>query len=109
MITVSEYLRANTNIEECGNLSINNTNITTCKTTNWMYNIVPSDGILWTISPNPSLSARVFNVFGYASNAGYVSNNLANGSFGVSPAVYLSSDITLQGTGTELDPYVITN
>ena len=36
MITVSEYLRANTNTEECGNFILNNTNKATCKTTNWM-------------------------------------------------------------------------
>ena len=34
MITVSKYLRANSNIEQCVNFSINNTNYTTCKTTN---------------------------------------------------------------------------
>ena len=46
MITASEYLRANPNTEQCGNLSINNTNKSTCKTTNWMYNIVPFGGDL---------------------------------------------------------------
>ena len=33
MITVSEYLRANNNTEQCGNLSINNTNRAICLTT----------------------------------------------------------------------------
>ena len=109
MITASEYLRANTNIEECENLSINNTNKATCKTTNWMYNIVPSGSTLWTISP-PTLNRYfVFSVSGIPSTAGFVSSNGVSNSKGVSPAVYLSSDITLQGTGTELDPYVITN
>ena len=47
LITASEYLRANTSKEQCGNLSINNSNGTVCLTTNWMYSIVPSNGYLW--------------------------------------------------------------
>ena len=103
MITVSEYLRANTNTEQCGNMGINNINQETCLTTNWMYN-VPSDGYLWTISPTASNSSLVFFLLG---DAGYVSSILANLSSGVSPAVYLSSDITLTGDGSQGNPYVI--
>ena len=107
MITASEYLRANTNTEECGNLSINNTNRATCKTTNWMYNIVPSGNYLWTISPSASSSAGVFDVCGNTSTAGSLSRNAANNSSGVSPVLYLSSDITLMGDGSEGNPYVL--
>ena len=46
LITASEYLRANNNTEQCENFSLNNTNSTTCLTTNWMNDIVPSDGYL---------------------------------------------------------------
>ena len=110
MITVSEYLRANTNTEQCGNLSINNTNKTTCLTTNWMYSIVPSaGGNLWTISPNASYSGLVFYVNGNTSTAGHVSNDFASDSYGVSPVLYLKSDITLIGDGSQGNPYVITN
>ena len=110
MITASEYLRANTNTEECGNYRLNNTNRTTCKTTNWIYNIVPSGGYLWTISPRASNSNDVFLVSDNASyGAGILSGYSAYYSRGVSPAVYLSSDIILSGTGSELDPYVIAN
>ena len=107
MITASEYLRANTNIEECENMSINNTNHSTCKTTNWMYNIVPSGVSLWTISPNASDSFFAFFVDGRASYAGYVMDNNVGISSGVSPALYLSSDITLIGDGSQGNPYVI--
>ena len=107
MITASEYLRANTNTEECGNLSLNNTNRTTCKTTNWMNNIVPSGSYLWTISPAASSSASVFNVSGFASNAGTLSSSFVNISCGFSPAVYLSSDITLTGDGSQGNPFTI--
>ena len=107
MITVSEYLRANTNTEQCGNLSINNTNYTTCKTTNWMYSIVPSNGYLWTISPIGSNSYSVFCVRGDTSIAGRLYYSSASLSSGVSPVLYLSSDISLSGSGTAEDPYRI--
>ena len=107
MITVSEYLRANTNTEQCGNLSINNTNKTTCLTTNWMYSIVPSGSYLWTISPTAGYSFNVFNVDGNPSSAGYVYNSAANTSRGGSPVLYLKSDITLTGDGSQGNPYVI--
>lgn len=111
LITASEYLRANTNIEQCGNLSINNTNRTTCLTTNWMYNIVPSGDLLWTISPSASGGYYVFLVNGgsYAGGAGFVGHSFANNSDGVSPVLYLSSDITLTGDGSQGNPYVISN
>ena len=109
MITASEYLRANTNTEQCGNLSINNTNRTTCLTTNWMYNIVPSGNYLWTISPVASHGSFVFIVSGYASSAGRLTLSDAGASSGVSPTLYLSSDITLTGDGSQGNPYVIEN
>ena len=107
MITASEYLRANTNTEQCGNLSINNTNYTTCKTTNWMYSIVPSNAYLWTISPSTSNSYSVFFVSGDSGTAGRLDSISAYNSSGVSPVLYLSSDITLTGDGSQGNPYVI--
>ena len=107
LITVSEYLRANTNSAQCGNWSLNNSNISTCKTTDWMFNIVPSNDYLWTISAS-ARSASVFNVDGGGNNsAGRLGDNTAANSRGVSPAVYLSSDITLTGDGSSSNPYVI--
>ena len=61
----------------------------------------------WTISPDASYSNGVFNVAYSGITAGYVYTSDANLSYGVSPALYLTSDITLQGTGSELDPYII--
>ena len=107
LITVSEYLRANTNSAQCGNLSLNNSNISTCKTTDWMFNIVPSNGRLWTISPSARSSSSVFDVNGSRGSAGGLGSGTANNSRGVSPAVYLSSDITLTGDGSSSNPYVI--
>ena len=104
LITVSEYLRANTNTEQCGTYSLNDDNYLTCKTTDWMYSAVPSDGYMWTISPLASISNSVFTV----NSGGSVGSNYAsNASRGVVPVLYLSSDITLSGMGEPGDPYVI--
>ena len=105
MITASEYLRANSNIDQCGNMSINNNIYETCKTTNWMQAIVPSDNMLWTISPLAQRgdSSTVFYVFSLIG----VGSVIANTSGGVYPTVYLSSDITLTGNGSQGNPYVI--
>ena len=106
MITVSEYLRANNNTEQCGNLSINNTNRAICLTTNWMYNIVPSDSYLWTISSSIGANDSVFLVANSGAS-GFVDNSLATYNNGVSPVLYLSSNITLTGEGSQENPYVI--
>ncbi len=101
LMTLSEYLRANTNPSLCGNYSLNETNYSTCKTTNY---IVPTTEYLWTISPNADYSNYVFYVYSY----GRVRTNLAsNRDTGVVPAVYLKSNINLEGEGTESNPYTI--
>ena len=107
LITASEYLRANNNTEQCENFSLNNTNRTTCLTTNWMYDIVPSDGLLWTISPSASDGRLVFSVYGYPGYASGLIDYDAAIPNGVSPVLYLGSDITLTGDGSEGNPYVI--
>ncbi len=51
LLTASEYLRANTNSEECGSLYLNNTNYDNCRTTNYLSKLsVPSYTLLWTMS-----------------------------------------------------------
>ena len=99
LITVSEYLRANTNTELCGNLSLNNSNYSTCKTTNWLF----KNDYYWTISPSSGNSNYVFRVYGN----GLVSSISANNINTVLPAITLSSDISLSGSGTAGDPYKI--
>ena len=99
LITVSEYLRANTNTELCGNFSLNNSNYSTCKTTNWLF----KETIYWTISPNSSSSFYVFDV----SYRGSVNDSSAHYAYAVLPALYLSSDINLSGSGTVEEPYTI--
>ena len=35
LITASEYLKANSNLEQCGTYNTNQSNASICKTTNW--------------------------------------------------------------------------
>ena len=107
MIIASEYLRANTNKEQCGNMNTNNTNKATCLTTNWMYNIVPSGGYLWAISPLDSSSNYSFFVSGFTNFAGEVNYSLVINSPGVSPVLHLTPSITLTGDRTEGNPFQI--
>ena len=73
-----------------------------------MYSIVPVNSYLWFLSSNFSNDHFVFNVSGNAQNAGMIFEYYnASYSHGVSPAFYLSSDITLTGAGTEASPYRI--
>ena len=104
--TVSEYLRANDNVEKCENVITNNSNNEICKETNWMYSIVPTDGYLWTLSANQTGGDNGLLPISYNNTIyNYHNNNV----FGVSPCVYLSAKIELGGNGTKDNPYVIIN
>ena len=100
LISVSDYLRANTNTEQCGTHMLNQDNYSTCKTTDWLF----MNDWYWTISPTASYSIGVFNVFSF----GFVNYDDANYSSNAPrPAAYLSSDITLTGEGTSSNAYKI--
>ena len=107
LITASEYVRANTNKEECGNLSLNNRNYKACNNTNWIYSIVPSMWYLWTISPKDEGTSGIYAVT--PGNIVDISSAYNSWHYTVSPVLYLTSDIVLTGEGTESNPYVITN
>ena len=84
--TVSEYIRANSNKEQCGIYSLNNDNSSTCKNSDWMFN---SD-IWWTLSPYSAYSGTVF----YVSDYGRVTTLGANyASRAVRPSITLSSEL----------------
>ena len=99
LITASEYLRANTNKELCGSNMLNNDNYSTCQTTNWLF----KNDYYWTISPDSSTSSDVF----YVRNYGNLDSSYSFSSYTVLPAITLSSDISLSGSGTAGDPYII--
>ena len=101
LVTVSEYLRSNSNQSSCGTFSKNNDNSSTCKNTTWMY----INDYWWTLSPDAGNSNNVFFVdsVGYVSfNSAYVTNNA------VRPAVYLSSEVKITGgDGSQSNPYTL--
>ena len=99
LITVSEYLRANTNKEECNSLSLISDNRDTCSTTNWLF----KGTIYWTIAPYSNSSSSVFNV----NQFGNVGSNYAKYSRNVRPVLYLSSDIILNESGKVDNPFTI--
>lgn len=100
LITPSEYIRANTNNEECGTASLVNSNYNKCLNTNWMSSLGTN---LWTIS-NASAS---FSPIYISNNSFNHDTEVAGSSRNVVPVIYLNSNITLTGSGTEADPYKI--
>ena len=108
LITASEYIRANSNIEQCGTTNTNNTNKTTCLTTNWMYKIVPTNKHMWTLTPYTNDNS-VYEIDNTTNNAGNLGGLIVTSNYDVNaaPVLILSSDITLTGTGTSSDPYKI--
>ena len=101
LIAHSDYLRANSDMANCGTDKTNYENYEICRNTDWMY---ISGSLWWTISPRAGNSHRVWYVFG----GGHLFDNSANNSgTAPRPAAYLKSDITLSGSGTSLDPFKI--
>ena len=90
--------RAN-NKTECNSFAANNTTTSTCKTTNWLSKNLS----LWTITPNMSESRFIFTIAadGTVSNAG---TDFGSSTF---PVVYLASDTTLTGDGSQNNSFQI--
>ncbi len=114
MITASEYLRANTNMEQCGTykLDFDNGESDFCATTNWMYDLLAEGNSLWTITPsnvdNNRVNVILKNFSGFYGLANSTKTNITS-NISVCQALYLSSDINLSGDGSASNPYVITN
>ena len=115
MITSSEYIRANTNSVQCGTISLNNDNGLTCLTTNWMYSLVPSNGYLWTITPNTTNASLVLTVSKFWDSEGilginhaYSTSGAERNAFSAYPVVTLSPEIQItDGIGSSSDPFQI--
>ena len=100
LISVSDYLRANINIEQCDNFNLNNTNYEICRATNYLF----SNNDQWTISSDTNHIDNVFrvNVLGYV-----FSDYNSNSTYTVYPTLYLKSATLLYGKGTKTNPYTI--
>ncbi len=108
--TVSEYVKASNNVR-CISAYIYR-NVAECysnsETHNWIYNInkTTTNTWMWLLSSNAreDLASSVFMI----SNDGHLGYDQANyTTFGVAPVLYLDSNISLSGKGTENDPYTI--
>lgn len=101
LISLSEYLRTNSNQSQCQTYTLNNSNSNTCKNTNWVF----KNKNLWSLSRVLYLS-NLINVVLYSNEIG-TSN--ANSTLPyVYPTVYLSSSIKITGgDGSESNPYTI--
>ena len=99
--TVSEYIRAGSNTS-CKTFSTYNSNYSTCRNSNWMFN---SSINWWTLSPRSSYSGHLFSVTTY----GIVgSTNATQTGDDVLPAITLSTDVQITGgDGSVSNPYTI--
>ena len=100
LISVSDYLNANSDIELCGTNSKSFTSYLTCRNTNWMY---ISGRRWWTLSPNAEDTDSVWNINhdgAFQIDRDYTLDD-------VRPAVFLSSSLSFSGSGTQSDPYRI--
>ena len=102
LISVSEYLNVNTNIEECNNYSLYNNNVENCVLTNWIYKIIESlNDSIWTITVDGMFPVEIL------SNGEFINLNGSYESKDVFPALYLKSGLKLEGNGSETDPFRI--
>jgi len=99
LISLSDYLRANTNVEQCGHYNLNKENSVICTTTDYL---APASRI-WTISLDYGFTDLTFII----TDSGLMSGQYANKTHDVLPTLYLKSDITLSGDGTKNNPYII--
>ena len=99
LITASDFLKSNSNQDQCGTMNLYNWKI--CSYTTWMY--IP--GIYWwTISPEYGDTGEIL-----VDNRGYIGDYYLFEENNVRPALYLNSNIYLKGNGTEDSPYEITD
>ena len=106
LITVSEYIRASTNKNQCGTLELINDNFDICQNSNWMYT---EDNWWWTISADANNKYQAIAIFpdgnGSVISGAHVNSGQITG--GDRPTFYIASDVIFEGTGTESKPFEI--
>ena len=108
LITVSEYLRSNTQSSMCSTISSNNNYSNECYKTTWMYTAsnywTMTKDSLYNENETVYLKDITYNitVFNVKSNGDIMDAKYAK------PVLFLSSEIKIiGGTGTQSDPYQI--
>lgn len=102
LISDSDYINANSDMNTCGTHSKNDENYITCRNNDWMY---ISGTWWWTLSPYADATDSIW----FVNLDGKISTIGADFSYGVRPAVYLTSSLSLSGTGSHDDPFRIIN
>ncbi len=101
LISLSEFIRINSNARQCGTEYLYNSNSDICKSTHFL-NINWSR---WTLTPTNSPNCVVTL---WADQIGSSAvNETGSNAHAITPVVYLKSDIILSGGGTSDDPYII--
>ena len=95
LITLSEYMSANNNQLQCGSQNLNNSNNDICKSTNYLY----KSSYNWWILSSPGITGNP-NINYYVNSNGEIFGNPARVTNGIRPVLYLKSNITLTGNGT---------
>jgi len=98
LINITDYARASTDTS-C--ITIKNSIDTRCENNNYLYN---SSYNWWTMTP---LSVGGTSILWSVNLNGKITYFVANDSKSILPSVFLKSDINLDGSGTEDDPYTI--
>ena len=109
LATASEYIRSNSNKNSCGSFYlINSDYFMRCRNTTWMYY---SSDWWWTLSPLSGANNYMSRIskMGGINHTGSSTTHTgpSNIETAVRPALYLSSDVTLTGSGTQSAPYTI--
>ena len=104
LISTSDYLKANSNVTDCGNFASNGSNWEICKNTNYL---IKSERF-WTITAYDAIvlnnSTVVFNI----NNSGAISGESAGyAAYDTFPVIYINENIKLSGKGKENNPYKI--
>ena len=102
LVTVSEYIRSNSNKSSCGTYLLNYNNSSSCVNTGWMD--TTSVSYWWTLSIEISGSSYSL----YMDLYGRPIHTYTIAKYAVRPSVYLSSDIQITGgNGSSSNPYTI--
>lgn len=110
LITVSEYIRANSNTAQCNSNELISRNDDICKKTNWVHQITYNGyEACWTLTI-PEDSSRYVYIIGRYDGA--ISSEYAwdanNGILYFHPVLYLKSDVKItKGNGSKSNPFVV--
>ena len=101
LLSSSDVHLSVSNEELCGTDNKYHDSLETCASNNYL--VIPGTS-WWLVSPNSDYSDSV----GGLTSGGYIRYGYgADYSYGVRPAVYLTSSLSLSGSGTQSDPYRI--